>query len=170
MDEEMLSELALKDKAARDSAAALVAPRSATGIPFSPKAISALLVGLGAVLKVFGIKDIPSVSGEVISLPPEIVRPLTMIKAATEEALKEGAIDPGLVIAPDLIKKDSDLVFLGAQLSKLAKSSSFKEFLLEEESDKGEGSEVQELEKPEQKLSAPSDAEVMSIYSKALKK
>lgn len=99
---------------------------------FSGKALNSLVDAVNRLLPLFGIEEKYDRfgGGTVASLPPELVRLLTMFSRAIADAVDAGILPEDTVVDMKIIVDDSGLQGLAGRIGMAAKSPGFKRWLL----------------------------------------
>jgi len=104
-----------------------IAPRGT----FTSRGLDPLVKSVNMILPLFDQSpDYPKVADTDV-LPTDFVRILSMISAATADAVGEERINPEMEITLDGIRDDTGLMSLSGKIQMLAKDKSFKAFLKE---------------------------------------
>jgi len=99
---------------------------------FTPRGLAPLVKAANALLPLFGqTPDYPALNEPLTQLPNDLVRVLSMVVAAVDDAIAAEAVGPDVAIVLDGVTDDRALMLLAAKMTALAKDREFKRFLNE---------------------------------------
>lgn len=126
---------------------------------FTSRGLDPLVKSVNMILPLFEQSaDYPKISDTDV-LPTDLVRILSMVSAASADAVAEEVVGPEMEISLDGIRDDTGLMSLSGKLQMLAKDKSFKAFL--KEPMKEEEAEEEEVEEESEMGEEDMDAFMM---------